>query len=193
MKVATPAGTVSAPTADTPGRHGGVDRGGQRRRVVHVAHDRLRAGHHRVRPAHQRPERDPDLADVPLVKALSALSALGDPVLLAVVRELGDGREHQGARFDVPVSQSTLSHHFTILRNAGVVRVRPEGARCWHSLRPEFEDRFPGLLATVLALHWKGAPPPGEAPPRERRTAGQPATTPPANAPARHWSTAGVR
>ncbi|WP_232519885.1 ArsR/SmtB family transcription factor [Actinosynnema pretiosum] len=91
----------------------------------------------------------PDLADVPLVKALSAL---GDPVRLAIVRALGDGREHQGARFDVPVSQSTLSHHFTTLRNAGVVRVRPEGTRCWHSLRPEFETRFPGLLATVLTL-----------------------------------------
>lgn len=91
----------------------------------------------------------PDLDQVDLAKALSAL---GDPVRLAIVRMLGDGQEHQGSKLDVQVSQSTLSHHFTTLRNAGVVFIRPEGTRCWHSLRPEFERRFPGLLAAVLAL-----------------------------------------
>lgn len=91
----------------------------------------------------------PDLDDVPLAKALSAL---GDPVRLAIVNLLRDGEEHQGSGFDVRVSPSTLSHHFTTLRNAGVVFIRPEGTRCWHSLRPEFEQRFPGLLATVLDL-----------------------------------------
>ncbi|MCX2732673.1 metalloregulator ArsR/SmtB family transcription factor [Saccharopolyspora sp. NFXS83] len=90
----------------------------------------------------------PNLDDVPLAKALSAL---GDPVRLAIVRGLSDGEEHQGAQFEVRVSQSTLSHHFTTLRGAGVVFIRPEGTRCWHSLRPEFEQRFPGLLAAVLA------------------------------------------
>ncbi|MBA8923602.1 DNA-binding transcriptional ArsR family regulator [Kutzneria viridogrisea] len=91
----------------------------------------------------------PNLDEVTLVKALSAL---GDPVRLAIVRMLSDGQEHQGSEVDVKVSQSTLSHHFTTLRNAGVVFIRPEGTRCWHSLRPEFEQRFPGLLAAVLDL-----------------------------------------
>lgn len=91
----------------------------------------------------------PNLDEVDLVKALSAL---GDPVRLAIVRMLSDGQEHQGAEVDVQVSQSTLSHHFSTLRNAGVVFIRPAGTRCWHSLRPEFEQRFPGLLAVVLDL-----------------------------------------
>ncbi len=93
-------------------------------------------------------------ADHPELDGISlaeALSALGDPVRLSIVRMLGDGREHQGSEADVAVSPSTLSHHFATLRNAGVVFIRPEGTCCWHSLRPEFEQRFPGLLAAVLA------------------------------------------
>lgn len=91
----------------------------------------------------------PNLDEVTLVKALSAL---GDPIRLEIVRKLGDGQEHQGSELDVEVAQSTLSHHFTTLRNAGVVLIRPEGTRCWHSLRPEFDQRFPGLLTKVLEL-----------------------------------------
>ncbi len=91
----------------------------------------------------------PDLDEVALARALSAL---GDPVRLAIVRTLSDGGEHQVSEMQVEVSQSTLSHHFTTLRKAGVVFIRPEGTRCWHSLRPEFEQRFPGLLVTVLGL-----------------------------------------
>jgi hypothetical protein len=34
---------------------------------------------------------------------------------------------------------------------AGVAWSRPEGTRCYVSLRPELEERFPGLLATILA------------------------------------------
>jgi hypothetical protein len=37
------------------------------------------------------------------------------------------------------------------LRQAGVAWSRPEGTRCYVSLRPELEERFPGLLATILA------------------------------------------
>ncbi|WP_344864755.1 ArsR/SmtB family transcription factor [Amycolatopsis ultiminotia] len=91
----------------------------------------------------------PNLDEVALAQALSAL---GDPVRLAIVRMLSDGEEHQGSKFAVKVSQSTLSHHFSTLRNACVVFIRPEGTRCRHSLRPEFDHRFPGLLGTVLAL-----------------------------------------
>jgi DNA-binding transcriptional ArsR family regulator len=51
----------------------------------------------------------------------------------------------------VPVAQSTLSHHMKILRDAGIVFSRPEGTRCFVSLRPELEQRFPSLLQAVLA------------------------------------------
>lgn len=62
-----------------------------------------------------------------------------------------DGLEHVRADFDVAVGQSTLSHHMKTLRAAGVVRSRPENTRCYISLRPEIDERLPGLLAAVLS------------------------------------------
>jgi DNA-binding transcriptional ArsR family regulator len=82
----------------------------------------------------------------------SALSALGDPVRLGIVGILADGKEHLQADFDAPVSKSTLSHHMKTLREAGIVQSRPEGTRCFVSLRPMFEEHFPRLLQTVLQL-----------------------------------------
>jgi DNA-binding transcriptional ArsR family regulator len=78
------------------------------------------------------------------------LSALGDPIRLQIVRTLSDGAEHLRPDFIVPVGQSTLSHHMKMLRDAGVVFSRPEGTRCFVSLRPELEQRFPGLLRAIL-------------------------------------------
>ncbi|MGF6883136.1 hypothetical protein ABIA39_005204 [Nocardia sp. GAS34] len=37
------------------------------------------------------------------------------------------------------------------LREAGVVFSRPEGTRCFVSLRTELDQRYPGLIAGVLA------------------------------------------
>jgi DNA-binding transcriptional ArsR family regulator len=89
----------------------------------------------------------PDLGEVTLERALSAL---GDPVRLSMVRTLQDGNEHLRGDFDVNVGPSTLSHHAKTLREAGLVLSRDEGTRCYMSLRPEFEQRFPGLLRTIL-------------------------------------------
>ncbi|MDI5970888.1 metalloregulator ArsR/SmtB family transcription factor [Streptomyces sp. SL13] len=89
----------------------------------------------------------PPIEDVGLA---GVLSALGDPVRLRIVQVLADGEEHLRPDFDVPVGQSTLSHHMKTLRDAGVVLSRPEGTRCFVSLRPELEQRFPGLVAAVL-------------------------------------------
>lgn len=81
----------------------------------------------------------------------AVLSALGDPVRLEIVRVLSDGAEHLRGDFDVAVGLSTLSHHMKTLRDAGIVFSRPEGTRCFISLRPELDQRFPGLLAAVLS------------------------------------------
>ena len=51
----------------------------------------------------------------------------------------------------VPVSKSTSSHHFKVLREAGIVRAREEGTRRFYRLRrDELEQRFPGLLDSIL-------------------------------------------
>jgi DNA-binding transcriptional ArsR family regulator len=89
----------------------------------------------------------PPAADISLTEVLSAL---GDPIRLEIVRILSDGAEHLRPDFDVPVGQSTLSHHMKTLRDAGVAFSRPEGTRCFVSLRPELAERFPGLLDAVL-------------------------------------------
>ena len=57
----------------------------------------------------------PELADVPLDHVLSAL---GDPIRLAIVRLIADGQEHVRSEFDVDIAQSTLSHHVKTLRDA---------------------------------------------------------------------------
>lgn len=78
------------------------------------------------------------------------LAALSDPVRLAIVGRLWDGAEHAWGDFDVDVCASTLSHHMKSLRLAGVIDHRKDGTRCFVSLRPDLESRFPGMLACIL-------------------------------------------
>lgn len=53
--------------------------------------------------------------------------------------------------FDLPVSKATASHHFAVLRAAGLLEQVDRGARRYNRLRrAEFDARFPGLLALVL-------------------------------------------
>jgi DNA-binding transcriptional ArsR family regulator len=79
------------------------------------------------------------------------LHALSDPARLQIVRKLADGDECTCGTFDLGLSKATLSHHFRVLRESGVVRTRPEGRRRLLSLREDdLNDRFPGLLEAVL-------------------------------------------
>jgi DNA-binding transcriptional ArsR family regulator len=49
------------------------------------------------------------------------------------------------------MSKSTLSHHFRVLREAGLIFSRPEGTRILNSLRREdLDTQFPGLLNSIL-------------------------------------------
>ncbi|MEV6796082.1 helix-turn-helix domain-containing protein [Streptomyces sp. NPDC051320] len=99
---------------------------------------------HRAAPEHTHPD------DVPL---LTALAALADPVRMRLVRELAGAEDWSRAcgSFDVHVRKAALSHHFTVLRGAGLVEQRDDGARRFNRLRRgEFDARFPGLLELVL-------------------------------------------
>jgi len=91
----------------------------------------------------------PEIADVQLGEVLQALS---DPLRLRIVAALAQGDERGWGEFDAPVAPSTLSHHMKVLRQAGLVTHRREGTRCIVALRPELEERFPGLLGAVLRL-----------------------------------------
>jgi DNA-binding transcriptional ArsR family regulator len=83
----------------------------------------------------------------------TVLHALSDPQRLGIVRELSSAHEPQpcGA-FDVNVSKSTCTHHFRVLREAGVIEQRQLGTSRLNSLRrDDLDARFPGLLDAVLA------------------------------------------
>ncbi|WP_235487202.1 ArsR/SmtB family transcription factor [Streptomyces roseoverticillatus] len=89
-----------------------------------------------------------------------ALTALADPVRRAIVKELAGGPDWSRAcgTFDLPVTKATRSHHFAVLRQAGVVEQRDVGSRRLNRLRrPEFDAAFPGLLDLVLGEHRAGA------------------------------------
>ena len=80
------------------------------------------------------------------------LHALSDPVRLKIVAALAsaDG-EHTCGSFNVPVTKSTCTHHFKVLREAGVIHQRQVGNTRLNTLRREdLEARFPGVLDTIL-------------------------------------------
>ena len=82
----------------------------------------------------------------------AVLHALSDPIRLRIVAGLATGGERSCSSFDVPVTKSTCTHHFRVLREAGVIHQRQEGTARLNALREEdLEVRFPGLLATILA------------------------------------------
>jgi DNA-binding transcriptional ArsR family regulator len=91
------------------------------------------------------PERDE--LELPAV-----LHALSDPHRLRIVRALSaDPTPRACGSFDVDVTKSTCTHHFRVLREAGVIEQRALGTARLNSLRREDLDaRFPGLLDAVL-------------------------------------------
>ena len=81
------------------------------------------------------------------------LQALGDPVRLQIVRDLHastDGERPCGT-FGLPVAKSTASHHFRVLREAGVISQRVAGRERLNQLRSDdLNARFPGLLSSIV-------------------------------------------
>jgi DNA-binding transcriptional ArsR family regulator len=91
----------------------------------------------------------PGTDDIELTRVLYALS---DPVRLDVVRQLAREGEASCAALDAGRPKSSMSHHFRVLRDAGVIRTRTDGPTHMNTLRRSELDRlFPGLLAAVLS------------------------------------------
>jgi DNA-binding transcriptional ArsR family regulator len=91
----------------------------------------------------------PHRGAVPLTTVLYALS---DPMRLRIVRTLDEhGGELACNEFRLPLAKATMSHHFKVLREAGITACRAEGTARLTSLRREdLDGRFPGLLDAVL-------------------------------------------
>jgi DNA-binding transcriptional ArsR family regulator len=89
---------------------------------------------------------DPVEIDLP-----SLLHALSDPMRLEIVRSLDANESCACNAIVLPVSKATASHHFKVLRLAGVIAQHDEGTRRISRLRrDDLEQRFPGLLDSVL-------------------------------------------
>jgi DNA-binding transcriptional ArsR family regulator len=91
----------------------------------------------------------------------TVLHALAEPARVAIVRTLAEEPGRQCGTFGIPLSKSTLSAHFKVLREAGVLRQVPgPGNTRINSLRREDLDaRFPGLLDAVLRATQDAAAP----------------------------------
>ncbi|MFE4588649.1 ArsR/SmtB family transcription factor [Streptomyces laurentii] len=87
------------------------------------------------------------------IRLEGVLHALSDAVRLRIVREMARGGSggFSCSYFDLPVTKSTTTHHFRVLRESGVIRQTYQGTAKLSSLRRDDLDAlFPGLLDAVL-------------------------------------------
>lgn len=85
------------------------------------------------------------------IELAAVLHALSDPMRLRIVAALAEGEERACKSIDLPVVKSTCTHHFRVLREAGVIRQRLESTTKLNSLRrADLEARFPGLMDAIL-------------------------------------------
>ncbi|MFD6159441.1 ArsR/SmtB family transcription factor [Nocardia sp. NPDC060256] len=86
------------------------------------------------------------------IQLANVLSAVGNPLRLSIVRVLADGCEHTCGSIVDGVPKSNLTHHYRVLRDAGIIWQRVSGRETLQSLRrDDLDARFPGLLDSLLA------------------------------------------
>ncbi|KUL55442.1 ArsR family transcriptional regulator [Streptomyces sp. NRRL F-4489] len=96
-----------------------------------------------------RPLAHPTREDIRLTQVLHALA---DPMRLRIVCALdaADG-ELNCADIELPVSKSTCTHHFRVLRENGLITQFYRGTAKMNALRrDDLEALFPGLIGGVL-------------------------------------------
>jgi len=87
--------------------------------------------------------------DLPVV-----MQALSDPCRIAIVRQLlqSKGRALACNEVRLDIAKATRSHHFDVLRAAGIIFTEMDGTKCMTSVRrAELDKRFPGLLKLISA------------------------------------------
>ncbi|MER7460608.1 helix-turn-helix transcriptional regulator [Micromonospora sp. NPDC126480] len=87
------------------------------------------------------------------LRLTAVLAALSDEIRLAVVRDLVTATEPLPcSAFVLPVTKATMTYHFRVLREAGIIEQREQGNRRMNRLRrADLDARFPGLLDLVNA------------------------------------------
>ena len=103
-----------------------------------------------------RPLVHPAIEDV-TVEAI--LHALADPVRVAIYARIIGSQFPQSCSTlmtvtAVAVPKSTLSQHFKVLREAGLIRSERRGVEMQNASRcAEVESRFPGLIPAVMSAY----------------------------------------
>jgi DNA-binding transcriptional ArsR family regulator len=103
-----------------------------------------------------RPLFHPDVEDVPVEAILHALS---DPVRVAIFANIvGQECPQSCSAFlhlrEKAIPKSTLSQHFKVLREAGLIRGERRGVEMHNTSRcAEIEQRYSGLIATIVNAH----------------------------------------
>ncbi len=92
-------------------------------------------------------------AVLPVGTVHDVLQALSDPVRLEMVRRLDAGQDHTvrcSALYE-DISKSTASHHFKVLREAGITeRIYIDGVMHQKLRLEALEDALPGVVPSVL-------------------------------------------
>ena len=98
----------------------------------------------------------PPIEDVTVEGILHALS---DPVRAAIYAQLTLSEHSRNCSTFLEVSdktipKSTLSQHFKILREAGLIRSERKGVEMHNTGRyTEIEGRFPGLVQSIMSAY----------------------------------------
>ncbi len=88
------------------------------------------------------------------IQLIDLLKAMSDPVRLRLLAVMRDGEFHscRAQIQELGLHKSTLSHHFKVMRQAGLTSTRIVGRRRETRLRKDDLDRrFPGLIDSLVA------------------------------------------
>lgn len=100
-----------------------------------------------------RPLHHPQVEDIRLE---AILHALADPARAALFAQIANAQCAQTCTalagvVDQAIPKSTLSQHFKVLREAGLIRSERQGVEMRNTARcAEINERFPGLLPAIF-------------------------------------------
>ncbi len=97
----------------------------------------------------------PAIEEVPVA---AILHALADSVRVAIYADIAKGCEQNCSTFltvgDREIPKSTLSQHFKILREAGLIHSERKGVEMFNTSRcAEVDRHYPGLLGAIAKAH----------------------------------------
>lgn len=91
------------------------------------------------------------------VSITDIMYALSDPGRIEMVRRLYAGSDLTCGELDLDRPKSSMSHHFKILRESGLIETKVQGKQHLNTLRKaEIEQKFPGLLESVIRAAAQG-------------------------------------